>query len=57
MKLKAAKMNKHIVKILFSLIFVIADFSPMYAQERIAYGIEVSLQLSPRISDRVGADL
>ncbi len=57
MKLKAAKMNKHIVKILFSLIFVIADFSPMYAQERIAYGIEVSPQLSPGISYRVGANL
>ncbi len=57
MKSKAAEMNKHIVKLLYLLIFVIAEFSPMYAQEHMAYGLEVAQQLSPGISYRAGVNL
>lgn len=43
--------------IIAALILTIAEFSPVYAQERMAYGIEVAPQLSPGISYRAGANL
>ena len=51
-------MNKSkIMRILAAIILAIAVVSPVFAQERMAYGIEVAPQLSPGISYRAGANL
>ncbi len=57
-------MNEHIhgiflirFRIIVAITLAIAVFSPVSAQQRIAYGIEVAPQLSPGISYRVGANL
>lgn len=44
-------------RIIAAIILVTAVFSPVSAQERMAYGIEVAPQLSPGISYRAGANL